>query len=154
AALLGYLIVPLHRWLVRRGLSPLLSGVALLAGFVAAAYGLGMMLYQSFDDLSSQLPDYQRNLRFMLSDLVEHIPGVDAKTVERMLVGEARSAEENVRTLQSALGTFVGFASNVVIVLVYLVFLLVEHAGFERRIELAFGPVRARPILALVERIN
>jgi predicted PurR-regulated permease PerM len=154
AALLGYLIVPMHRWLVRRGLSPLLSGIALLAGFVAAAYGLGMMLYESFDDLSSQLPIYQRNLRIMVSDLVEHIPGVDAKTVERMLMGESRSAEENVRTLQSALGTFVGFASNVVVVLVYLVFLLVEHAGFERRIELAFGPARSRPILALVERIN
>src|SRR5262249_54116865 len=100
------------------------------------------------------LPVYQRNLRNMVYELAEHIPGVDAQTVERMLVGEARTAQENVRTLQSALGTFLGFASNVVVVLVYLVFLLVEQAGFARRIESAFGPVRARPILAVVARIN
>jgi predicted PurR-regulated permease PerM len=154
AALLGYLIVPLHRWLVRRGLSPLLSGVALLAGFLAAAYGLGLMLYDSFESLSLNLPIYQRNLRQMVREVAEHIPGVDAQTLERTLVGETRTAEQNVRTLQSALGTFVDFASNVVVVLVYLVFLLVEQAGFPRRIELAFGPVRARRILAVVERIN
>jgi predicted PurR-regulated permease PerM len=54
------------------------------------------------------------------------------------------------------LGTGVdpGFASNVVVVLVYLGFLLVEQAGFARRIESAFGPVRARPILAVVARID
>jgi AI-2 transport protein TqsA len=154
AALLGYLIVPLHRWLVRRGLSPLLSGVALLAGFVAAAYGLGLMLYQSFEDLSRNLPVYQRNLRNMVYELAEHIPGVDAQTLEQTLVGETRTAQENIRSLQSALGTFLDFASNVVVVLVYLVFLLVEQTGFARRIESAFGPVRARPILAVVARIN
>jgi predicted PurR-regulated permease PerM len=87
-------------------------------------------------------------------ELAEHVPGVDAQTVERVLVGETRTAQENARTLQCALGTVLGFASNVVVVLVFLVFLLVEQAGFARRIESAFGPVRARPILAVVARIN
>ena len=87
-------------------------------------------------------------------ELAERVPGVDAQTVERMLVGETRTAQENARTLQCALGTVLGFASNVVVVLVFLVFLLVEQAGFKRRIESAFGPVHARPILAVVARIN
>ena len=154
AALLGYLIVPLHRALVRRGLSPLLSGVALLAGFFAATYGLGLMLYESFEDLSRKLPDYQRNLRAMITRAAETVPGMDAETLERMIVGPPGSAEDNARRLRAALGTFVDFASNVVVVLVYLVFLLIEQAGFGRRIASAFDPVRSDRILAVVARIN
>jgi predicted PurR-regulated permease PerM len=154
AALLGYLIVPLHRWLVRHGLSPLLSGVALLAAFLAAAYGLGLMLYESFEELSRNLPTYQRHLQAMIARAAEHVPGVDVETLERMIAGPPGSAEDSARRLRDALGTFVGFASSVVVVLVYLVFLLVEQAGFARRIESAFGPARSRRILDVVARIN
>jgi predicted PurR-regulated permease PerM len=154
AALLGYLIVPLHRWLVRRGLSQLLSGVALLAGFVAAAYGLGLMLFDSFEGLSTKLPGYQDNLKKMIAQVAEAIPGVDAEMLERMIAGDTRSAADNARRLQAAAGSFLDFASNVVVVLVYLVFLLVEQASFVRRIETAFGPANARRILTVVSRIN
>ncbi len=154
AALLGYLIVPLHRWLARRGLSPLLSGVAILAAFVAATYGLGLMLYENFEDLRANLPRYQANLRRMIAQVAEAVPGADVEAVERMIAGDTRSATENARRVLSTAGSFLDFASNVVVVLVYLVFLLVEQASFVRRIESAFGPAPARRILSVVGRIN
>jgi predicted PurR-regulated permease PerM len=154
AALLGYLIVPLHRWLGRHGLSPLFSGIVLLAGFVGAVYGLGLMIYQSFEDLGSNLAEYQKNLKRMIGDVVEVIPGLDVETVERMIAGDAHTAADHARRLRSTVGSFLDFASNVVIVLVYLGFLLVEQASFTRRIRWAFGPARSRPILVVVGRIN
>jgi AI-2 transport protein TqsA len=154
AALLGYLIVPLHRAVVRRGLSPLLSGVALLVGFALATYGLGVMLYQSFEELSDQLPKYQENLTRLVQKATAGIPGVDADLLERTVFGEVRSAQENARRLREGVGTFFNFAGNVVVVLVYLVFLLIEQAGFARRIETAFGPERGRRVLVVVGRIN
>src|SRR5262249_14180722 len=82
------------------------------------------------------------------------IPGVDVDTLERMIAGDSRSAADNARRLLSTAGSFLDFASNVGVVLVYLVFLLIEQASFVRRIESAFGPAPARRILAVVGRIN
>jgi predicted PurR-regulated permease PerM len=154
AGLLGYLIVPAHQRLIRYGLSPLLSGVVLLAGFLAASYGLGLMLYDSFEDLSANLPHYRRNLRAMIHQAADRVPGLDGAMLEQLIIGPRRTMEDNLATVRSALGSFVGFVSQTVVVLVYLVFLLVEQAGLPRRIEAAFAPEPAQRIMAVVHRVN
>jgi predicted PurR-regulated permease PerM len=51
AVFIVYLIMPPYYWVVRRGISPLLSRVFILAAIVLAFAGLGIMIGSSIGDL-------------------------------------------------------------------------------------------------------
>lgn len=55
---------------------------------------------------------------------------------------------------QATLGTFLGFFAAAFIVLVYTVFLLLEVAGFKRRVVGAFGDSNAERVMVAVAEIN
>ena len=59
AALIGYLIVPAHHWLVRHRISPLLSSVVMIVVTLACFSVLGNMIYSSVEDLSGKIPGYR-----------------------------------------------------------------------------------------------
>ncbi len=154
ATLISYLILPVHHWLVRHRVPPLLAYAVIVIGVLAVFYGLGLMLYRSFQDLETSLPAYQDNLRNLVSQAASWFPYVDAETLEQVLNREWLNLRQNVSNLQSALGTLFGFVSQLGVVLVYLVFLLAEQAGIPRRIGKAFEPERASQVHAIIQRIN
>lgn len=154
AAFIGYLIVPIHRWFVRRRIASWLSYLLLVSVFLAASYGLGQMIYHSFYDLTKNIPRYQHNLSEMTRRAADWIPGVDRDLLQQIIVGQTATVESSVTMIRSALGTFFNFVSQMAVVLVYLVFLLAEHSGFRRRMDAAFGGERGGRIMAVVDKIN
>src|SRR6516225_4684436 len=56
AAFIVYMIMPPYYWLVRRGLSPVLSGIFLLAGIVLAFAVMGIVIGSGISDLEAKLP--------------------------------------------------------------------------------------------------
>lgn len=154
AALIGYLILPAHHWLVRHRIPRVLSSVLLMAVFMGASYGLGQMIYQSLYQLAFDLPRYQVNLYELMHKTADRIPGVDRELLQELLIGQSISMENTIGMVRTALGSFFNFFTELTVVLIYLVFLLAEQGTFQRRIELAFEPVRARRIMAVVQNIN
>lgn len=62
---------------------------------------------------------------------------------------------EQVTTIgQSVLNTFLGVFTGGLVVLFYLIFLMAEQASLPRRLESAFGAVRARKAMDVVHSIN
>lgn len=154
AALISYLILPAHHWLVRRRVPPFLAYGIIVLGVLAVSYGLGLMLYHSFEDLQQSLPEYQENLTRLIGQASRWIPELDAETLEQMVRRELPTLEANVSSLRSALGTLFGFLSQLGVMLIYLVFLLAEQTSIPRRIHKAFEPGRAQQILNVIQRIN
>ena len=154
AAFIGYAIMPLHRWLVRRGIAPWLSGVLLVCVFVGASYGLGQAIYGSLADLSTSVPRYRENLSRLIERAAGRIPGVDRRFLQQVIVGQSGSMESAVDMIRSALGSFFSFLTQMAVVIVYLVFLVAEQVSFHRRIEAAFEPPVAARIMGVVGRIN
>src|SRR5262249_9399080 len=146
AAFLGYLIVPAHHWLIRHRLSPFLSVIVLLGGFLAASTALGLHLFRNIEDLSTKLPTYQQNVHRLVDGFAGGIPGVDRKQIRECLFRPDQSLQSGIGMVRSALGTFFGFLSQMVVIVIYMLFLLAEQASFARRIGAAFEPERARQI--------
>lgn len=56
--------------------------------------------------------------------------------------------------LATFLGTFLSFVTGALVVAFYMVFLLIEQAGFSRRLQNAFGRQRAEYAMTVVHKIN
>lgn len=61
AALVCYLIFPLHRWLVKRRVPPLISVVLIVGAVLVSVYFTGQMVYTGVRALGVELPDYVRH---------------------------------------------------------------------------------------------
>ncbi len=154
AAFLAHLILPMHSWLMRRGVPPGLSFVVIVLLFLGGAFGLGLMMYHSVEDLSDNWPRYQRHVEKMARQIGELLPEPTASQLREYVRKEEPSIEGRVKMVQTALGTFVGFLSQVVLVLIYLVFLLAERVSLGRRLEKGFAGPHSGQTVALVERIH
>ena len=154
AAFLAHLILPMHFWMVRRRVPPLLSFAVILLLFLGGAFGLGLMMYHSVEDFSANWAHYQKNVEKMTRQLGEQLPEPTATKLREYVRQEEPSIGGWVKMVQSALGTFVGFLSQVVLVLIYLVFLLAERVNLGRRLEKGFAGQQSIHAVALVERIQ
>jgi predicted PurR-regulated permease PerM len=154
AAFITYLIFPAHRWLVRHGVPSFVAYLCIVLGVVALFWFLGTILYSNLEDLNDKLPAYRENLGRMIRQVSEQVPGLDAGMLQRLVAPESSSTDKTFGLVRSALGAFFGFLSQMFVVLVYLAFILADRAGFDRRIEAAFEPQRARDIRTVIDGIN
>lgn len=156
---IGFMILPLHTWLVRRGLWPILSYAVILLLILLGLVGVGTMVYQSADQLRVLLPSYEANAEMMVRGSFERLNLTVPDELKGHFLRElpflrVRTAEEMVNVVQTALGTFVDFFSWLAVTLVYLVFLTAEKVSFPRRLKLALGERQGGNVLGIVENIN
>jgi AI-2 transport protein TqsA len=154
AVFLVYLIAPVHDWLARRGISSIGAYLVIVLLILLASYALGQMIYRSMEHLSTNLPTYRDHFNETVRGLIRKTPGVDQKQLERLFASESEFITKGMGALSSVAGTFFGFLSQLVVILVYLAFLLAEKTGLGRRVQDSFEPAAAREILAILDRIN
>lgn len=154
AALLVYLIMPVHAWLVRHRVPPMLSFAIIVLLFLGCSFGLGQMIYYSIADFNSNWQVYQKNLKNLGRLATERLPAPAAEQLNLFVHREEHSLEGQIHMLQSALGSFFGFLSQMVVVVIYLVFLLAERSSLTRRLHNSFEGQRGRDIVATVDRIH
>jgi predicted PurR-regulated permease PerM len=154
AAFMVYLILPVHRWFVDHGVSSFLAFVLIVVLVLMAAIGLGQMIYYSLADLIANQQRYQTNLLQLIRQVGGAIPKPVTDLVLEFFNREEASIERRMSLLQTSLGTFFGFLSQALVVVVYLVFLLSERLNLPRRMEAGLTDDRARRIRDVVDRIN
>jgi predicted PurR-regulated permease PerM len=154
AVFITYLILPAHRWLVKRGVSSVLAYALMVLGFLACSFGLGTMAYNNLQDLRTNLPAYQESMDNLVRRATLDIPWVKTAHIQEFFLAEKSSVDLGMRIAQSAVGTFFGFVAQMVVVLVYLVFIMAERASFPGRIQAAFTGPRVQQIKEVANTIN
>lgn len=156
---LGFLILPVHTWLTRRGVHPFLSAALILALIVLGLFGLGTLVYRNVDQVIARLPTYETRVEALVRDTLAYLRLDLPELAEGHFLRElpflrVRSAEQMVTTLRAALGTFVDFFTWLAVTFVYLIFLVAEKVSFPRRLRLALGERQGENVLRVVENIN
>lgn len=153
AVFIGYLILPIHRWLVERGVPSILAYLCILVLILAGLFGFGAILYRNAEQAVERWPDYQSRIDSMLLEVQERwFPEMDLLAEFQRLVEAVR--EQAGPALQSAMGTFFNFFTGLAVTFIYLVFLVAEKVTLPNRISLAFGETRSKKVMEVVGSIN
>ncbi len=178
AALVCYLIFPLHRWFVKRRVPPLISVVLIVGAVLVSVYFTGQMVYTGVRALGVELPDYVRAIEDYANQAMDRMrarfefakpdeePEVEPAPVDVPPAPPAKpiepepprlklvTTEQLVGMLRGTLNGFVDLFTGALIVMFYAIFLVAEASGFERRVRGAFGDVRGTRILDVTRTIN
>lgn len=154
---IGYAILPVHRWLVVHGVRPMMAYVVILVMILAGVLLFGRLAYSSLEELAYRMPGYEDKVDDLLETCRAYLPESargDERWSTRSLLSLELTGDRIKEILQDLLGNFLGFASAVGVVAVYLLFLAMEKASIPRRVREAFSPARASNILAVIDSVN
>jgi AI-2 transport protein TqsA len=156
AALLTYMAVPMHQWLVRKGVPSRLGHVVLLGLVLFFFFLVGRLAQSNFEQLRDDWPVYKKKIDQLIANLANSlpfpIPELQGKGVDDLV--HAPTVEQLLKPMQVVFGGFANFMANLFIVILYLVFLAAEVFTFRRRAEDAFGPARAEQVMTVIQSIN
>lgn len=157
AVFIGYILLPIHAWLVRRGIPSVLAYVVMLALILGALFGLGTLMYRNVDQLIDRIPEYDKKLEAFVKNLAGALNLDEAECMEyyrKLTSAQDQPVEQGITQLRQTLGTFLNFFSMMAITFIYLVFLIAERITFPRRLALAFGDKKGDEIQAITTSIN
>lgn len=137
AVFLAVVSVPFMRWLQSKRVPLLLA----ILSTVLAAFGvitiLVFVLGRSLNQFADVAPQYQTRLQALMDSLVGLLSGwgVPTETWESLDLLPVGLFD----VLGGALSALASFASNIFLVLLAVIFILTEAAGFSAKLQVAFG---------------
>jgi AI-2 transport protein TqsA len=153
ALFLSFALTPALDFLVRRKVPKSAAMVAILLLTFIALYLMGVLFYSSGKQLASELPSYNEMLKSFLD-------GVDQTIQNPRLKAEAMSWINNLNAekvggfILSALGPFLSFMSELLLVFVFMIFILGGRGRMEKKIAQAFSPDQASTVSRAVRKID
>jgi predicted PurR-regulated permease PerM len=159
AGLLLYLVLPVHRRLVRWRVPSPVAYLLIVVCVLGLFWGVGQMAYRNFAELSGErLSVYEERLdrlaRRVLGGLPFAVPDLDNWHVRNLVTFDVGPNSRVREVFRAAVGNFLEFLTATFVVLIYLIFLIAERVSLPGRVARAFGEARASEILAVVEAIN
>jgi predicted PurR-regulated permease PerM len=153
ALFLSLALMPALDFLVRRKVPKSAAMVAILLLTFIVLYLMGALFYSSGKQFASELPSYSEMLKSFLD-------GVDQTVQNPRLKAEALNwinglnAEKVGGFILSALGPFLSFMSDLLLVFVFMIFILGGCGRMEKKIAQAFSPDQASTMSRAVRRID
>jgi predicted PurR-regulated permease PerM len=138
AVFLAVVSLPVMGWLQRRKLpTPLavLSTVALAAAVVSV---LGVVVGRSVNEFANVAPQYRTRIQEMSADVMGWAEGLGLPLAQSSLLDYV-NAEALLNVLGGTLGALAQLLSNAFLVLLAVIFILFEAAGFRDKLQVAFG---------------
>lgn len=138
AAFLAVISFPVVEWLTKRR-APLVFAVTLvLLVAMLLMVGLGMVVSESIQDFTRNLPNYESQFTQQVEDARAWLQslGLDVPIPQAEEIVSTSAIFSITGTLVSGLGTLL---TNVLLILLSYVFLLLEAKGFPAKLEAAFG---------------
>ncbi len=112
-------------------------------------YLFGVLIFSSVSSVSENFPKYSENITEMLKGLTKNfdIPKLDSvlKSLEWRSIAPI---------LTSTFGTFATFIGNIILVIIFLMFMLAGREGLVKRLNAAFSGEQADKILTLLNSIE
>jgi AI-2 transport protein TqsA len=159
AALVLYVLYPVQRWLVQRGVRPILAHVLMLVFLTGLFVIVGQAVYSSAASLTpSRLDEYRGRLERLIdraaTEAGYHGAEAASEKLRRVLGSGELSGQEILGAVRRVAGSFFGALTFALVVFIYLVFLMAERVTFPRRLALTFGETRASRLQQVVGNIN
>jgi len=153
ALFLSFTLTPVLDFLVRKKVPKPVALVGLLLLTVVVLLLIGVLFYSSGKSLASELPSYNEMIRSFLE-------GVDRNLTNPKLKAEVvgwingLNAEKVGGLIMSALGPFVSFVSDLLLVFLFMIFILAGRGRMEKKIAQAFSEDQAKTVIHAVRRID
>jgi len=155
AIFIGYLILPIHKWLVSWGIPSFFAFIWIVLMIAGVLVALGVMIAYSVTSVDDWNP-YLNTLNGIYRSILDQLPPATREAAPANIADliYTLKLDQMVGPLQSALGVFFGLVSFLLVVLLYLLFLIAEQVAFPKRIQRAFLTERANHILEVIGKIN
>jgi AI-2 transport protein TqsA len=153
ALFLGFLIHPIHRWLVKRGIPSMLAYGVILVLVALSVMAFSSMMYVNVKQVADNLPAYEERLEQRIVDLAAELPFKTPK-LEKHFLRNIVTPDQLAAAAGAGLGRFGDFTTWATLTFVCILFLIAEKVSFPRRLVLAFGDLQGERILSVVESIN
>ena len=137
AVFLAVVSVPFMRWLQSRRVPRLLAMLSTVLAAVAVIALLALVLGRSLNQFADVAPQYQTRLQKLMDSSFGLLNGWGIPTQEWQALDLLPVGLFDV--LGGALSALASFASNTFLVLLAVLFILMEAAGFSAKLQAAFG---------------
>ena len=157
AILLSFLFGPWVRRLVEKKVPQWIVLTLLMVVIFLIIQLLGTLIYTSAASFVGEFPKYEERLTPMFQDALKalNIQQQDVQEyLDRFDWGKAISQFSVTKVMSRTLGTFMNFIMNIVLVLIFMLFILAGWTRLHRRIERAFEPERARRIANVIDSVE
>lgn len=153
ALLFAFALSPALDFLVRRKVPKSLALTAILLVAFAFLYLIGTVFYAGGKSLASELPSYTEMVRSFLERFDRIVPDPRLKLgltewIQGFNIGQAGAF------LVSALGPFLGFMSDLLLIFISMIFILGGRGRLVRKIAVAFPPEQAEAMARTASRID
>lgn len=153
ALLLAFAVSPGLDFLVRRKVPKVVALVIILVLSFAALYLIGTVFWAGGKSLASELPSYTEMVKAFLARIDLLVPDPRLKVgltewIQGFNVGRAGAF------VLSALGPFLSFMSDLLLVFVFMIFILAGRGRLVRKVDEAFPPGQASTLSRTAVRID
>jgi AI-2 transport protein TqsA len=153
ALFLSFALTPVLDFLVRKKVPKSVALIGLLVLTVVFLFLIGVLFYSSGKTLASELPSYNEMMRSFLESVDQNLTNPRLKA-EVMGWINGLNAEKVGGLILSALGPFVSFVSELLLVFLFMIFILAGRGRMERKIAQAFSEDQAKAVTHAVRRID
>lgn len=155
AMMLALACVPAIRWLERLRFPSAVAILVVLLVAVAAIMILPLILVTSVSGFQEALPEYREKTGPLIAGAADYLRDLGFAVPEQPRIAELYDSGALFQLVADATLGFVRALSNVVVVLLVMIFALLEARLLPRKLELAFGAHNAaRTFEQIVDRIG
>ncbi len=152
ALFISYIIGPAQEFLTRRKIPRPVALGGIIAATLLLMYLLGSVLYSSGKGFAAEIPDYSRQIESLLAKLeASRFLGAhwDIGTILAGL-----NAEKIASVALSTLSPLFSFLSNMLLVVVFLVFIMAGRGRMRVKIGKSLPPDQAERVGGILDKIN
>lgn len=142
AVFLSIVVTPLVLWIERRGLPPGIAVLITMVGVLGAMLGFGAIVTQSVAGFEEALPGYRQALDGVFTDIVQRLANYGIE-VDGALRKESLEPGTVVGMAGSFMSNVIAALSNTALVVLTMVFILLEVAGFPAKLRASLGDPEA-----------
>jgi len=153
ALFLSFALTPVLDFLIQRKIPKSVALIVILFLTLVVIFLMGVLFYSSGKTLASELPSYNEMMRSFLEGVDQNVsnPRLKAEIVGWI---QGLNAEKVGGIILSALGPFVSFVSELVLVFIFMTFMLAARGRMEKKIAQAFSEHQAAAIVHAVRKID
>jgi AI-2 transport protein TqsA len=153
ALFLSFALTPVLDFFVRRKVPKSVALVVILLLTIVLLFLMGVLFYSSGKTFASELPSYNEMMKSFLDGVDQNLqnPRLKAEVLDWI---NGLNAEKVGGFILSALGPFISFVSQLLLVFVFMIFILAGRGRLEKKIAQAFSPDQASTVSRAVWKID
>jgi AI-2 transport protein TqsA len=163
AIFLSFILNPIVQLMVKRKIPLGLAVVLTILFTFLLLYLVGILVFASVKDFSTQLPFYETRIKDFLvnfSDIFkqnfEHYfkKPFDIQIFEKVDWLDAIQRYSITERVLKSVGTFLSFLLNIILIIVFVIYLLLGRSNLYSKIQRAFSKNHSQKIIRVIDNIN